>query len=179
MVALASYTATILTDATGFNDKVYGPRDLQIVREQTQRFLAGVLLGVPYFYISAVVLGAPLKEMGERTLAWAWMMSLLVAGPLAAAAPSLRELKLPPLWKGPPREGTVVRYRALGCCLGAWLGAMVVPLDWGMPFQEWPLPLVVGAVVGHNCGTLASFLVRQWPLTPRKRVKFDFDRKTI
>ncbi len=167
IIGMASYTATIVTHATGFLE--VGPKE---TGEQTLRFVGGVLLGTPYFFLSAVALGASWKDLADRTLAWALVMALLVAGPLAAAAPSLAQLRLPPLWKGPPGESPILRYRALGCCLGAWVGAVVIPLDWAMPFQEWPLPLVVGAVLGHNLGSLA-FYFHERHLEAARRVHFE------
>jgi len=165
VIALASYTSTIVTHATGF----LGVR-LKEAGEQTLRFLGGVLLGTPYFYISAVALGAPWKDMADRTAAWALIMGVLVGGPVAAAAPSLRQLRLPPLWQGPPGENALIRFRALGCCAGAWVGAFVIPLDWAMPLQEWPLPLVVGAVAGHNLGALAFYWYQRWLSQGKRRV---------
>ncbi|EWM29871.1 phosphatidylinositol-glycan biosynthesis class f [Nannochloropsis gaditana] len=157
IMALASYTSTIVTHATGFLE--IGPNE---AREQSLRFVGGVLIAAPYFFLSAVALGAPWKEMVDRTAAWALIMGILVGGPLGAAAPSLQQLRLPPLWQGPPGETALIRFRALGCCAGAWVGAFVVPLDWAMPFQEWPLPLVVGAVAGHSLGSFAVYCDQRW-----------------
>jgi|EP00624_Nannochloropsis_granulata_P007531 hypothetical protein len=165
IISLASYTSTIVTHTTGF--LTVGPEE---VGEQTLRFLGGVLLGTPYFYISAVALGAPWKDMADRTAAWALMMGVLVGGPLGAAASNLRQLRLPPLWQGPPGESALIRFRAFGCCVGAWVGAFFIPLDWAMPFQEWPLPLVVGAVAGHNSGALAFYCYKRWSSHGKQRV---------
>ncbi|XP_012276441.1 phosphatidylinositol-glycan biosynthesis class F protein [Orussus abietinus] len=34
--------------------------------------------------------------------------------------------------------------------LGAWLGAIVIPLDWDRPWQSWPIPCVIGALLGYT-----------------------------
>jgi phosphatidylinositol glycan class F len=38
--------------------------------------------------------------------------------------------------------------------VGAWLGAIVIPLDWDRPWQNWPLPIIgggyLGAIVGYS-----------------------------
>ena len=39
-----------------------------------------------------------------------------------------------------------------GASLGAWCGAMVIPLDWDRPWQKWPVPCVAGAVAGSGWG---------------------------
>jgi hypothetical protein len=43
-----------------------------------------------------------------------------------------------------------------GASLGAWCGAMVIPLDWDRPWQKWPIPCVAGAVVGFGVGGVAA-----------------------
>ena len=43
-----------------------------------------------------------------------------------------------------------------GASLGAWCGAMVIPLDWDRPWQKWPVPCVAGAVAGFGLGVFAS-----------------------
>ncbi|OAD56239.1 Phosphatidylinositol-glycan biosynthesis class F protein [Eufriesea mexicana] len=39
--------------------------------------------------------------------------------------------------------------------LGTWLGAIVIPLDWDRPWQVWPIPCVLGALLGY---TVAHFI---------------------
>jgi hypothetical protein len=43
-----------------------------------------------------------------------------------------------------------------GASLGAWCGAMVIPLDWDRPWQKWPIPCVAGAVAGFGVGVVAA-----------------------
>jgi hypothetical protein len=43
-----------------------------------------------------------------------------------------------------------------GASLGAWCGAMVIPLDWDRPWQKWPIPCVAGAVAGFGVGGVAA-----------------------
>lgn len=185
-------------------------------------------------------------------MALAVLLALLISAPLAAAAQSLDQLRLPPFYKGyvhtcmqcwnppvgafffksnqdsirpirsltvgcplnmhrPPTEAPLVRARAMGAALGAWLGATLIPLDWAMPFQvkketkkastrvdgltmicasmcnksthqmriytqEYPLPPVAGAVVGHNLGALGWCIYEQL-LSPaaqqQRRVRLD------
>ena len=39
-----------------------------------------------------------------------------------------------------------------GTLLGAWLGAVPIPLDWDRPWQEWPVTIVTGAYLGCVAG---------------------------
>ena len=57
---------------------------------------------------------------------------------------------------------------ALGCFLGAWLGAVPIPLDWDREWQKWPVTIVTGAYAGYTVGKLAG----AW-LLKGKRIEFD------
>ena len=35
-----------------------------------------------------------------------------------------------------------------GTVLGAWMGAIPIPLDWDQPWQKWPISCAAGALVG-------------------------------
>lgn len=56
-------------------------------------------------------------------------------------------------WRRRAREALAL-YPALGAIWGAWIGALVIPLDWDRPWQAYPNPCVVGACVGHSAGHL-------------------------
>ena len=47
---------------------------------------------------------------------------------------------------------------AWGAALGAWAGAVAVPLDWGRDWQAWPITCVVGAAGGHAVGSVLGVL---------------------
>ncbi|KAF9419313.1 kinesin-like protein Klp8 [Podila epigama] len=42
---------------------------------------------------------------------------------------------------------------------GAWLGAIVIPLDWDRPWQAWPVPCVLGAFLFYMIGTIIGLVV--------------------
>ena len=42
---------------------------------------------------------------------------------------------------------------ALGAVLGAWLGAVPIPLDWDREWQKWPVTIVVGLYMGYALGS--------------------------
>ncbi|KAF9303403.1 hypothetical protein BGZ74_003804 [Mortierella antarctica] len=48
---------------------------------------------------------------------------------------------------------------------GAWLGSIVIPLDWDRPWQAWPVPCVLGAflfyMIGTAVGLVVSIVMRQ------------------
>ncbi|KAK9450621.1 GPI biosynthesis protein family Pig-F-domain-containing protein [Limtongia smithiae] len=47
---------------------------------------------------------------------------------------------------------------AVGCVLGAWLGAVPIPLDWDREWQRWPVTIAVGAYAGSAIGRVAGAL---------------------
>ncbi|KAF4637759.1 hypothetical protein G7Y89_g331 [Cudoniella acicularis] len=57
---------------------------------------------------------------------------------------------------------------ALGCFLGAWIGAVPIPLDWDREWQKWPVTIVTGAYAGYVVGKMAG----AW-LLKGKRIEFD------
>jgi phosphatidylinositol glycan class F len=57
---------------------------------------------------------------------------------------------------------------AVGCFLGAWLGAVPIPLDWDREWQKWPVTIVTGAYAGYVIGKLAG----GW-LLKGKRIELD------
>lgn len=42
---------------------------------------------------------------------------------------------------------------------GAWLGSIVIPLDWDRPWQAWPVPCVLGAFLFYMIGTVVGLVV--------------------
>jgi len=58
---------------------------------------------------------------------------------------------------------------------GAWLGSIVIPLDWDRPWQAWPVPCVLGAFlfysIGAVVGLVVSIVMRQRAL----RIEFGID----
>ncbi len=57
---------------------------------------------------------------------------------------------------------------AMGVAVGAWLSCAAIPLDWDRPWQRFPVPPTVGAVLGHAGGTLLALAVEELPLLLRK-----------
>ncbi|CAG8603466.1 9781_t:CDS:2 [Paraglomus occultum] len=53
----------------------------------------------------------------------------------------------------------LVYYPTVGSVVGAWLGSIVIPLDWDRPWQVWPIPCVLGAYFGYTTGTIISLVV--------------------
>ncbi|KAI0024239.1 glycosylphosphatidylinositol anchor biosynthesis protein [Xylariomycetidae sp. FL0641] len=44
----------------------------------------------------------------------------------------------------------------VGACVGAWLGAVPIPLDWDREWQKWPVTILCGVYAGYIVGKLAG-----------------------
>ena len=44
----------------------------------------------------------------------------------------------------------------VGCVVGAWLGAVPIPLDWDRDWQKWPVTIVTGVYIGFVVGRYAG-----------------------
>ncbi|KAI1335427.1 GPI biosynthesis protein family Pig-F [Xylariaceae sp. FL0016] len=40
----------------------------------------------------------------------------------------------------------------VGACVGAWLGAVPIPLDWDREWQKWPVTILAGVYAGYVLG---------------------------
>ena len=43
-----------------------------------------------------------------------------------------------------------------GACVGAWLGAVPIPLDWDREWQKWPVTILSGIFAGYALGKLVG-----------------------
>ncbi|KAI0009870.1 GPI biosynthesis protein family Pig-F-domain-containing protein [Xylariaceae sp. FL0662B] len=44
----------------------------------------------------------------------------------------------------------------VGACVGAWLGAVPIPLDWDREWQKWPVTILCGVYAGYVVGKLVG-----------------------
>lgn len=103
------------------------------------------------FFVVAVLFGAEFLNKTEETFMFSLMLTVLTAlppclivGPDFAVSVILGddETSLNPL-------SPVLQHVVRATLFGAWLGAFVIPLDWDRPWQVWPVPCCVGALMGY------------------------------
>lgn len=59
----------------------------------------------------------------------------------------------------PTTTSEIYAYTQAICALsGAWIGAIVLPLDWDRDWQAWPISCVISTYVGHSVGVLAALV---------------------
>ncbi|KAK6513313.1 Glycosylphosphatidylinositol (GPI) anchor assembly protein [Arthrobotrys megalospora] len=116
-------------------------------------FLA-LAVGVPSIFVVIVLLGAPITADLSHTALCAAHLSVLAGLPLVYSHHvqgskwrDIVSLNLPM---------DEVYGGALGACLGAWFGAIPIPLDWDRDWQRWPVTIIVGIYAGYAVGRLGG-----------------------
>ncbi|KAL5289777.1 PIGF family protein [Megaselia abdita] len=117
---------------------------------------------VVLYGFSCILLGAPVLQDYEKTCILSIILTLLTVSPLVfllGAGGALQVWfceKVENIVKAEEVYISLYKYHAIGAILGAWLGSVVVPLDWDSDWQEYPIPNVIGALCGSGVATLIS-----------------------
>ena len=128
----------------------------QLTRPQPA-FLSLVLtffLSAPLLYITAILFGAPLVSHLPHTALLALHLALLTTPQLfyVHGLDASTWLRLASLQK--PMDQ--IYGLSLGACVGAWLGAIPIPLDWDREWQKWPVTIICGMYLGAVVGKLVG-----------------------
>ncbi|XP_068342029.1 PIGF/3-ketodihydrosphingosine reductase fusion protein [Pyrus communis] len=131
------------------------------------RGLLGLPAGALINALGAIVLGAPAGiQYLPKTINWSLVMSLFTIVPAASVFGSSWTdwQRIFAFTKPIEPVDYMICLPAHGAIIGAWFGAFPMPLDWERPWQEWPICVSYGAIVGYLVGIVASLgfiLVRQ------------------
>lgn len=142
------------------------PRNVSIVTHVKNILKLCALLGIfiAVYCIVCVILGASYHSHYEGTLALSLLLTILTILPIGLfLGPSKTiqylfydtfELHSPSdIW-----QLELLQYNAFGSLVGAWAGSVVAPLDWDRSWQVYPIPNVVGAVIGFSFTNIFTFL---------------------
>jgi hypothetical protein len=128
--------------------------------------LFGWLLGIVGYYIVSVIFGAPVLDGIFKTLSWAsWHCGLLIVGSVTRNG-GIDQKMLQRVWiEHQPQNlyEMLLYYQIIGINIGAWCGALPIPLDWDRPWQKWPTTLCIGSVSGYFVSCFV-FIIRNWSL---------------
>ncbi|KAJ5086151.1 Glycosylphosphatidylinositol anchor biosynthesis protein 11 [Penicillium argentinense] len=124
------------------------------------------LLATPVLAALLVLFGAPLTTHNAETLLCGAHMALLSATGLVYTH-GVDSAVWKEVW-GISRPADAVWGAALGTGLGAWFGAIPIPLDWDRPWQAFPITILAGAYIGSAVGSLIS----RTPFLYGKRIQF-------
>ncbi|POM71228.1 3-ketodihydrosphingosine reductase TSC10 [Phytophthora palmivora] len=128
---------------------------------QIAQGIVGLILGSAVFHVTVIMFGAPVVDLWQQTLLLAVLLSSCVTMPLAlhlGCAPRKWLDLLLELCVNNTQELYLV-CSSLGAMLGAYVGALPIPLDWDRPWQQWPLTCVYGTLFGHVAGILTSVVI--------------------
>lgn len=89
-------------------------------------------------YILVVLFGAPFTTFLKENLILSSHIAFL-AYPIIVSFLKIGE------------KGVFHKYLAF-IAVGAWFGAIVIPLDWDRDWQNWPLPIVISSYIGSFIG---------------------------
>ncbi|XP_050679692.1 phosphatidylinositol-glycan biosynthesis class F protein [Leptidea sinapis] len=119
------------------------------------------LLGITFcFFIGIILFGAPFLDNHEETLMLSCLLTLLAVFPLVAHIGVEMAMQLLFGVKSFTRDTIIAMLvnNAVFTLCGAWLGAVVIPLDWNTPWQVWPIPCYLGAVGGYLLANVLTVL---------------------
>ncbi|XP_017910680.1 PREDICTED: phosphatidylinositol-glycan biosynthesis class F protein isoform X1 [Capra hircus] len=144
-----------------------------------------------FFHVIFVLYGAPLIELALETFSLAVILSTFTTVPcLCLLGPNLKawlrifsrngrkkhrtceengteaqhsetssvthHKRVTSVWENSLQITTISSF------VGIWLGAFPIPLDWGRPWQEWPISCTLGATFGYVAGLVISPLWIYW-----------------
>ncbi|KAL2484624.1 GPI biosynthesis protein Pig-F [Abeliophyllum distichum] len=124
------------------------------------RALLGLPAGAIVNALGAIVLGAPVSlQHFRKTVHWSLLMSVFTLVPAASVfGSSWTDWHRIFAQTKPIRPvDYMICLPAHGAVIGAWFGAWPMPLDWERPWQDWPICVTYGAIVGYLAGMMASF----------------------
>ncbi|KAG0749260.1 hypothetical protein G6F57_002524 [Rhizopus arrhizus] len=116
------------------------------------------VLATSILYVLIVLFGAPLLDKIPNTFLFSAYLSILTIMPCFQSLEN-------PVWvkvfiqHSPTTTSEIYAYAQVVCTLtGAWIGAIVLPLDWERDWQVWPISCIISTYVGHAVGVLAAFV---------------------
>lgn len=176
LAAVQTLYAVVCLPAVGSNTKVVkkvkvnAPKKAEgdIAKRILTSFVALLftIFSIPILSILQILFGAPLTTHLPHTLVCSAHVALLTVFPLiyVHGSDSKKWREVISLYS-PIDE---VFGGALGCLLGAWVGAVPIPLDWDREWQKWPVTIVAGAYAGYVLGKT----IGAWGLKGR-RIELD------
>ena len=124
-----------------------------------------VILAVCWMFLVyiTVCFGAPVMSEWWQTGMFCLLLLLLTVYPcLVVEGPRLESLSKVYSVEADSETLTTLHCNALYSLMGAWLGAIPLPLDWDRDWQVWPISCCLGATLGNLLANLVATL-RVWP----------------
>ncbi|XP_050454338.1 phosphatidylinositol-glycan biosynthesis class F protein [Cataglyphis hispanica] len=140
------------------------------LREILKFLLTAFVLSIVY-YIMIVLFGAPVLTDHEETTMLVITLIILtfVATSLHLGVDNALDVLIGTYFQKSSILADALRTNIQATILGTWLGAIVNPLDWDRPWQAWPIPCIIGALLGYLIAHFIT-LVKMFP-TPKLHKK--------
>ncbi|KAG0279658.1 hypothetical protein BGZ97_009538 [Linnemannia gamsii] len=118
-------------------------------------------VGTLICHVFAVLFGAGIFNQAKETSQLAVYLSLLTFYPASFVLGTDLKSWLRIFVHNSPGTYTEAAFYCQGmmAIFGAWLGSIVIPLDWDRPWQAWPVPCVLGAFMFYCIGTVVGLVV--------------------
>ncbi|KAF8944374.1 hypothetical protein BGZ47_004343 [Haplosporangium gracile] len=118
-------------------------------------------VGTLICHIFAVLFGAGIFNQAKETSQLAVYLSLLTFYPASFVLGTDLKSWLRIFVHNSPGTYTEAAFYCQGmmAIFGAWLGSIVIPLDWDRPWQAWPVPCVLGAFLFYCIGTVVGLVI--------------------
>ena len=98
-----------------------------------------------------VLFGAALTDYVQETATWALLVTCIIAVPYLCVFGS----EIDPLYrviicgKFSNSVERLLYFQTVGVVFGSWASAAVIPLDWDRVWQVWPIPGIIGCLLGY------------------------------
>lgn len=117
-------------------------------------FVASYAMLIVSTYIISILFGADLSENIDGTFIFSCHVSSFVFVPLYFHV-GTRFLNLITVEERPKTQiESCDLIVCAGVVVGAWVGAFVIPWDWDRDWQKWPIPSVIGSILGFTASNL-------------------------
>ncbi|OZJ03909.1 hypothetical protein BZG36_03288 [Bifiguratus adelaidae] len=118
--------------------------------------LLTTVAGIMFVHFMTVLFGAAFFKGSYGTMLFASHLAILTILPLAVYwdLDVDRWLNVLVLWQCADTLDVALLLQTWMHVLGAWLGAVVIPLDWDRAWQVWPIPCVLGTSFGNLLVTI-------------------------
>ncbi|XP_021378710.1 phosphatidylinositol-glycan biosynthesis class F protein-like [Mizuhopecten yessoensis] len=119
-----------------------------------------LILGSIGYHCIAVLFGAPFINSVAETFHFALLLTVTTVFPSLCVLGINFSNWVRVYAQNSPDVGaeSILYCASVGSILGAWLGALPIPLDWDRPWQVWPVTCVLGNLAGYLLGLCAGSL---------------------
>jgi GPI ethanolamine phosphate transferase 2/3 subunit F len=135
--------------------------------------LLEIIASIFIFYFISISFGASLIETFNETLLFSLLMTFLCTLPTLILTKHDDPIEsLYQLIFTNRNDLNKIEYIsksiAIGAVIGAWLGALVIPLDWDRWWQQWPISCCFGAISGSILFTTYKYFRNEFKFNKKR-----------